>query len=105
MQGIRYNAVQNWGTDIVATSASGATFVNLNEQICDEVTIFIPASGVAIDVICASKIATPTKFLTLDAPSGATFPVTANAKEIMVRRTDNSNTPFTVRYSWRKLLK
>lgn len=102
MQGLRYNAPQSWGTDFIATSASGAVFVNLNNEIADELTIMLPSGGVSIDVLCAGQYATQTKFVTVDAPSGLTLPLTGNTNEVLVRRTDNSNTPINVRYIWRK---
>lgn len=101
MQGLRYSAVQSWGTDLVATAGAGV-FVNLNEQVADEVTIIIPSTGVGIDVLCAGQVAEPTKFVSVDAPSGLTVTLTGNAKEVMVRRTDLSATPVNVRYIWRK---
>ncbi len=102
MQGIRYNGAQSWGTNFVATSATGSTFVNLNEEIADEVTLVLPSSGVGLDVLCAGQVQEPTKFVSIDAPSGFVIPLTGNAKEVMVRRTDLSNTPINVRYTWRK---
>jgi len=98
----KYVTIQNWGTDLVATSTSGATFVPLGSILADEVTLVLPASGVSIDVLCAGQIATPTKFFTIDAPSGYVIPLGRNIGEVMVRRTDNNNTPVNVRFSWRK---
>lgn len=102
MHDMRYTAAQQWGTDFTATSASGATFVNLTTHPADEVTILVPASGVALDILCAGQVAEPTKFVTVDAPSGVTISLCGDTKEIMVRRTDNSDTPVNVRFIWRK---
>lgn len=102
MSTLKYISVQNWGTDLVATSATGASFVNLNSQAADELTIIIPADGTKIDVLCAGQIREPTKFVTIDAPSGLVLPLSGNTAEVMVRRTDNSGTPVNVRYTWRK---
>ena len=98
----KYLSLQTWGTDIQATSAVGATFVNLPHIPCDEVTIFNPSTGVALDMLAAGQAANPTKYVILDAPSGTVVPVSGSAKEIMVRRSDQSGTPVTVRFSWRK---
>lgn len=103
MQGSRYVGAQTWGTDFVATSTTGSTFVNLNNEIADEVSIILPAGSVGIDVLCAGQYATPTKFVSIDAPSGFIIPLTGNANEVLVRRTDQSNTPINVRYTWRKV--
>lgn len=105
MLGIRYNGYQDWSTDTVDTLAAGTSFVNLNDQPCDEVTIFIPLSEVKLDIIGAKQMApsgSQTKFISVDAPSGVTIPVAGNAAEILVRRNDQSATPTTVRYIWRK---
>lgn len=102
MFGIRYNGYQEWGTDYVETVAAGTAFINLNNQPCDEVCIFNPASGVSLDVLAAKTPLSLDKFVTVDAPSGTVIPVTGNANEILVRRTDLSATPTTVRYIWRR---
>lgn len=101
MTPIRYNAYQKWQTEIIATAASGATFTPLGNYPCDEVVIYNPASGVKLDIIASSQLDLA-KFVTIDAPAGATIPVGGNANEIMVRRNDQSNTPDTVRFIWRR---
>ena len=101
MQQIRYNAYQKWKTQIVASSASGETFVPLGDYPCDEVVIYNPASGVKLDIIASSQTDL-TQFVTVDAPAGATIPVGGNANEIMVRRNDQSNPPTTIRFIWRR---
>jgi hypothetical protein len=98
----KYNSTQNWGTDFVTTLAAGTAFLNLNDQPADEVTLIIPSSGASIDVLCAGQAAEPTKFVTIDAPSGFVIPLSANTAEVMVRRTDLSGAATTVRYTWRK---
>lgn len=103
MNQIRYNAYQKWSTETKDTSASGEVFTTLGNFPCDEVVIYNPAAGTKLDIISANQYADdPTKFVTIDAPSGATIPVAGYANEIMVRRSDLSDTPITVRYIWRK---
>ncbi len=97
----RYNAYSSWSTETVATLAAGSTFVPLGDFPCDEVVIYNPATGVSLDVKQAGQ-GDATKFVTVDAPAGATIPVGGLASEVMVRRTDLSNTPTTVRFIWRK---
>lgn len=97
----KYNAVQTWDCDIVSTLAAGTAFIRLNDQPCDEVTI-VNETGAALDVSGAYVEAAPTKFVTVAASSGITIPVAGNAKEIAVRRNDQSATQSTVRYIWRK---
>lgn len=101
MNPIRYNAYQKWQTQTVETDASGTAFVVLGDYPCDEVVIYNPSTGVKLDIIASSQ-ADATKFVTIDAPSGATIPVGGNANEIKVRRTDLSATPTTVRFIWRR---
>lgn len=99
---IRYNAYSSWACDLVATLAAGSTFVPLNDQPCDVVTIILNSSGsVKLDIInsCQTDL---TKFISIDAPSGFVLPVGGNANEISIRRTDLSATPVTVRYVWGK---
>lgn len=101
MTPIRYNGYSSWSTETVATLNPGTTWVSLGDFPCDEVVIYNPATGVSLDVK-ASCQPDATKYVTVEAPSGATIPVGGNAQEIQVRRTDLSNTPITVRYIWRK---
>jgi hypothetical protein len=101
MTPIRYNAYQSWSTEIVDTSTSGEVFTPLGDFPCDEVVIYNPSTGVSLD-IKASNQPDDTKFVTIEAPSGATIPVGGLASEIMVRRTNLSDTPVTVHYIWRK---
>lgn len=102
----RYNAYSQWATEIVATSDTGTGFVSLPDIPCDEIVIYNPAAGVSLDIISSQRLnenpPTPTKFVTVDAPAGATIPVGGNAAEIAVRRNDQSVTPITVRFIWRK---
>ena len=102
MTDIRYTAVQSWGTDFVTTLVAGTAFINLNEQVADEVTLVIPASGSKLDVLCAGQVATPSKYVSIDAPSGFVIPLSGNAQEVMVRRNDLSGAATVVRYTWRK---
>ncbi len=102
MTPIRYNAYSSWSTETITTDSSvGATFTPLGDFPCDEVVIYNPSTGVALDIKSAFQT-DATKFVTCEAPSGATIPVGGNAKEITVRRHDTSATPTTVRYIWRK---
>ncbi len=103
MNQIRYNAYQKWSTETTDTASHGEVFTPLGNFPCDEVVIYNPADGTKLDIISANQHADdPTKFVTIDAPAGATIPVAGYANEIMVRRNDQSNTPVTVRYTWRK---
>lgn len=105
---IRYNAYSSWRTAIVTITA-GATFTPLGDFPCDEVVIYNPAAGVALDVIASSWIAGGsadlTQFVTMDAPSGAVIPVGGNASEIAVRRNDQASTSTVIRYIWRKFMR
>lgn len=101
MTPIRYNGYSSWSTETATTSGTGASFVTLGDFPCDEIVIYNPSSGTPLD-IKSSLQSDATKFVTIEAPSGATIPVAGNAQEISVRRTDNSGTPVTVRYIWRK---
>jgi len=106
---IRYNAYSSWRTGTVQTSDDGTTFAPLGDFPCDEVVIFIPTGGEALDIIASSWIAgtnaDDTQFVTADSPSGTVIPVGGNANEIAVRRTDLDATPATVRYIWRKFMR
>lgn len=97
----RYNGYQNWSAEITATAASGSGFTALPNIPCDEVVIYNPASGVALDVKNSNET-DATKYVTVDAPAGAVIPVSGTAAEIEVRRHDQSATPVTVRFIWRK---
>lgn len=105
MSNIRYNAYSSWRTGIITITA-GATFTPLGDFPCDEVVLYNPASGVALDVIASSWIAgtaaDTTQFVTVDAPAGAVIPVGGNANEIAVRRNDQAATSTVIRYIWRK---
>jgi len=106
MTPIRYNAYSSWCSEIVQTSASGSTFVPLGDFPCDEVVIFVDSASEAIDILASSKIVSaPTDYVTADSPSGTVIPVGGNANEIAVRRADESGTPTTVRYIWRKFMR
>lgn len=96
----RYHPTSTWDTDVVATGAASA-FIPLPSHQCDEVTIIVLAAGVGLD-ICQSNNPDPTKFVSIDAPSGITIPVAGDSVEIAVRRTDLSATPVNVRFIWRK---
>lgn len=101
------SAVILWGTDSVQTSATGASFVQLADHDCDEIEIFNPSSTVQIDIITNASPAldqtTLKQFISPAIPGpGTLIPVTGNAKEISVRRTDLSNTRVFIGYIWRK---
>ena len=108
MSNIRYNAYSSWRTGII-TITTGATFTPLGDFPCDEVVLYNPASGVALDVISSSWIAGASadtaQFVTVDAPSGAVIPVGGNANEIAVRRNDQASTSTVIRYIWRKFMR
>jgi len=102
MTPIRYNAYSSWSTETVSTDgAVGANFVPLGDFPCDEIVIYNPSTGVPLDIISAFQ-SDLSKFVTCEAPSGATIPVGGNAKEVMVRRHDGVPSATTVRYIWRK---
>lgn len=86
-----------WGTAKTATSATGATFVNLSDFDCDDVTI-LNETGQALDVRSPNSA----DFVTIADGSGITVAVSASSLEVMVRRNDQSNTPVTVRFMWHK---
>ena len=99
MNNIRYNAYREWDIATTATSSTGANFVPLlGADSADEVTIILQSSdngGVALDVSHNG-----TDYAILEAPSGFVIPLGGQTSEIQVRRHDQSNTPFTVRYMW-----
>lgn len=76
--------------------------MNLTNRPADEVTILLASTDVAVDLLAAGEYANPTKYVTLDAPSGITIQLAANCAELMFRRNDQSATAFTLRYIWRK---
>lgn len=100
MTPIRYNGYSSWSTETAATPNPGSEWTTLGDFPCDEIVIYNPSTGVALDI--KQSAAADAKYVTVEAPSGATIPVGGNAQEIMVRRNDQSNTPITVRYIWRK---
>lgn len=97
-------AVQNWGTDIAATGASGAVFTPLPSHDCDEVQLIIPAAlALSIDIqVQSNPPVYSTQIVTIDSPSGLVIQVTGNSLEIGVRRNDQSNTPASFGFIWRK---
>lgn len=102
MHAFRYTGAQKWGTDFVMTSGTGALFVGLNTQPADEVVLFIPASGVGIDILSASQPIDTTKYVSADAPSGTVLSLVGNTNEVLIRRTDQSSTPIRIAYTWRQ---
>lgn len=86
-----------WSTDKVDTSVTGATFVSLPSHDCDEILI-VNATGYALEVRAAGS----TDGVKIPDGSGAGFPMSGNSKEAQVRRFDQSNTPVSVRFIWRK---
>lgn len=107
MSPIRYNAYSSWRTAI-ATVAAGDEWTTLGDLPCDEVVIYNPAAGVALDVIASSWIAgnsaDENQYVIVDAPAGAVIPVGGNANEISVRRND-AGAETTIRYIWRKFMR
>jgi hypothetical protein len=91
--------ISAWATDSVNTGATGANFVPLNSHNCDEVTIINP--GVGLDIQSVNQDANG-NFVSIAANSGITIQVVANSLEVLIRRTDKSNTASAVQYIWRK---
>lgn len=87
-----------WGTDRVQTSASGASFVNLPDHDCDEVLV-VNSSGTALDLRASGESGAGILIPDGGAP---TIPVSANAKEIQIRRNDQSDTQVYVGFIFRK---
>ena len=94
----KLGTVTSWGTAKATTLVQGSTYVPLGDIVCDEVTIVIPSTGVAISVLGYNS----DDPVVVDAPSGLTIPVAASANEIQVKRADSSNTPVDVAFIWRK---
>ncbi len=97
----KINPTQESQTQSVATSSTGANFVELPNNVADEVTIIVLAAGVGLDIMIGHG-AGSNDFIQVDAPSGLTLPLCGNTAEVRVRRTDQSNTPATVRFFWRR---
>lgn len=79
----------------VTTSATGATFVALAAAACRVVTIF-NTDPAAVDIEVALGAATAG--VPLPAGSQYSWPVTANASDVKVRRLDLNNTQVTISY-------
>jgi hypothetical protein len=80
-------------TGTVSTAATGTNFVQLVSAPASEVVIY-NRSGVEI----SWRYGASGQELRIVNGIGETIPVVANADEIRVRRTDQSNTPVTINY-------
>ncbi len=98
MSNFKYNTTESWGV-IHTTIAAGTAFTQLEDVICDEVTIFVPSSGAALQAV-ASNENDLTKYVDLEAPSGTTIFVGGSAQEIGIRTA--SAIAGTCRAIWRK---
>ena len=87
----------SWGTSEIETAASGATWVDLPDIDCDEVLV-VNATGVALELRSSQASAG----IKLPDAGGPTIQVTGNAREIQLRRFDQSNTQVTVGIIWRR---
>jgi hypothetical protein len=83
------------GYNSAQTSATGATFVALTDQVAGSVTI-INNTGTTLEV---SKDGGTTK---IQVPTAASFCVNfiSNANQVSIRRADTSNSQVTVYYEW-----
>jgi hypothetical protein len=83
------------GYGSVQTSATGATFVALSQQVAGSVTI-INNTGTTLEI---SKDGGTTK---IQLPTAASFCVNfiTDANQVSVRRADTSNTQVTAYYEW-----
>ena len=87
-----------WSTDTVSTSATGANFVSLPNRDCDEVLV-INSSGFALNLRAAGQSSGGVKIPDAGSPL---IPVSGNAAEVQIRRDDQSNTPITVGFIYRR---
>jgi hypothetical protein len=83
------------GYGSVQTSATGANFVSLSQQVAGSVTI-INNTGTTLEI---SKDGGTTK---IQLPTAASFCVNfiTDANQVSVRRADTSNTQVTAYYEW-----
>lgn len=83
------------GYGSATTSATGTNYVTLTDQVAGSITI-INSTGVTLDV---SKDGGATK---IQIPTGASFCVNfiQNANQVVIRRSDTSNTQVTTYYQW-----
>ena len=86
-----------WGTSSVDTSESGATWVSLPDVDCDEV-LLVNTTGVTLGL----RSSEATLGIKLPDAYGPAIPVSGNAREVQVRRFDESDTPVTVGFIWRR---
>lgn len=88
------------GIVTVTTSATGANWVQLPDNTCNQVAIY-NTSGTTLRARFCSNDGTPRTGETyLTIPDGVTQPLRgiANAKQVQIQRDDNSNTPATARF-------
>lgn len=86
------NTTRNGGTDEVATSATGAAFVPLPPHPATKVTLF-NYTGQKIDWRIDAG-----SFIELNNNLGVTIDGLVGSQQVSVRRTDQSNTPVTVKF-------
>lgn len=90
--------VSKWVTKGVQTSATGANFVQLPAQNCDEITIVNPSVGIDVQSPQGSPELGANDFISIAANSGITLQVAGNAQEVLVRRTDQLGTQIYIKY-------
>jgi len=78
----------------IQTSASGTVFVSLADEVCDEVYIN-NRSGQSLDI----RIAPGTTEHVLENGLGRGYSIQKNAKEVSIKRTDDSTSQVTVEYT------
>lgn len=83
---------RNGGTDEVATSATGATFVPLPAHTATQTTLF-NYTGQKIDW----RIGTGS-FIELNNNTAVNINGLVNTSQVSLRRTDQANTPVTVKF-------
>lgn len=95
----RANHTENWGTGGRQTNNPGTTYAALAAQACSEVD-FHNTTGTAIVLRRVGTAVTP---ITIPSDGHRTVKVIANASEIEVKRSDDSNTQVTLPYIWRSI--
>lgn len=86
-----------WGTDAVATAATGTNYAQLASHKAISVEIH-NHSGQSINL--RNKVLAGTPIL-IPTATVVTIPVKGNSNEIEVKRADDSNTPVSVGFLWR----
>ena len=103
----KFNPLIEWRTRTLVITAGSGLFTTLPNENCDEITFVNPTAGVSLDIIdtSVSLVKDTSQFITIDAPSGLTIQVAANASELAVRRNDQAATATNVRYIKRSYLR